>query len=379
VVAVGGVRSVQMCRYRGFGQDACSYIMIIYWLLLAFPALMALSYPVGARRRRFSATQQIAFAAFVLLFFLVGMLRFETGGDWLTYIDIFDDIHNETLAFAITRIDPLFGALLWFSDQLGTGIYLPNGICCLLLVGGVVRLAQLTREPWLGITIAVPYLLIVVGMGYVRQGAAIGLMLMAVYSMQRGRSISTIAFLVAAVGFHATAALAAPLFGYALTQKRRALSVIILAVGAVLYVFAIAPRLNILDAGYLQAEYESEGAFVRLLMSFLPSLLLVLRWRKFRFPRPTRSFLFAVAICNFLAMAALAVSPSSTAVDRIGLYFSIIQIGVFGEIRNLIGWSAGSVPLLRVSCIGVAVAVQSVWLVLATHASLWVPYRSVLE
>ncbi len=347
--------------------------------MFAIPALMALGYPARARRGRFNATQKLAFGAFIIFYFLVGLLRFETGGDWATYIEIFEDIQNETLITAMSRTDPLFGALMWLSDQLGSGVYLPNGICCLLLGIGTVRLAQLTREPWLGITMAVPYLLIVVGMGYIRQGAAIGLILMALTAMQRKHSVRTILFVILAVGFHSTAALVAPIFGYALTRRRRILSVSVMAVGAFVYVFAIAPRLNVYEVGYLNAEYESEGAFVRLLMSFLLSVLVVVRWRAFKIPKPARSFLFAIAICNFITMAALQVSPSSTAVDRIGLYFSIIQVAAFGEMRNLVGSSKGLLLLLRFLCIGIAAVVQTVWLIFATHASQWVPYSSIFE
>ena len=86
--------------------------------------------------------------------------------------------------------DPFFGIINWVSAQFDLGVYLPNGIACLLLGYGTVRAAQLTRDPWLGVLIAVPYLLIVVGMGYVRQGAAIGMILIAIATLDRARHLA---------------------------------------------------------------------------------------------------------------------------------------------------------------------------------------------
>jgi hypothetical protein len=52
---------------------------------------------------------------------------------------------------------------------------------------------------------------------------------------------------------------------------------------------------------------------------------------------------------------------------------------VFGSLMDLLGASRASTYLIRMLAIAVAAGVQLVWLVFATHADLWVPYRSILE
>jgi hypothetical protein len=353
--------------------------MIIYWLLFAFPALMALAYPVAAQRRGHGALQLLGAIVFVAFYTLLGMLRYETGGDWLAYEETFEDIRQESLSFALTRTDPLFGLLNWVSAGLGTGIYLVNGVACLFLGVGTIRVAMTTREPWLAIMMAVPYLLIVVGMGYVRQGAAIGLILIAITTLDRSRPGRTIICLLLATGFHSTAAFAFPLFGYALSNRRKLLAAALTLVGSAGFVFVIAPQLNVYEVGYLEAEYDSEGAAVRLLMSLLPSLLLLARWNRFAASQRVRPIWVGMAVANIVAMAALLVTPSSTAVDRVGLYFAPVQMLVLGEIRDLTVQSDRLALLLRIACIALAAMVQTVWLVFATHAYLWVPYKSVLQ
>ena len=71
------------------------------------------------------------------------------------------------------------------------------------------------------------------------------------------------------------------------------------------------------------------------------------------------------------------VMSSSTAVDRIALFVSVIQLAAFGEIRDLLGLTQRNVLFLRLVMIGLAAAVQTVWLVYATHAEFWVPYNAI--
>lgn len=353
--------------------------MLIYWLLFAFPALFSLAYSGRAGRRVGGAGQNLAIFSFVVFYTLVGALRFEVGGDWGNYLDIFDDIRTDTLSYALTATDPLYGLLNWVSAQLGTDIYLVNGVCCWILGVGTVAIARQFREPWLAITMAVPYLLIVVGLGYVRQGAAIGLILIALASLERSRPIRTLVYLTLAVGFHSTAAIGFPLFTLSMVQRHRVLALVLAIIGAVAFVFFIAPQFGKFQAGYLEAEYDSQGALVRVLMGFLPAALVLARWRLFPIYGRSRSVWLLIALTNVAAMVALALSPSSTAVDRIALYVSVIQLAAFGESRALIGMSDRVVLMLRLMLIGIAAAVQTIWLVFATNATGWVPYQSIFD
>ncbi len=353
--------------------------MLIYWLLFAFPALMAVVYPADRARVTNDAAQSIAFLFFIVCYVLLAGLRFEVGGDWETYNTIYDDIRTDTLAYALQNYDPLFAIVAFVSAKLDTGIYLVNAICAFMLVYGVVQVALRLREPWLALTMAVPYLLIVVGMGYVRQGAAIGMILTAIASFDRSRPVRTLAFLVVAIGFHSSAIVAFPLFSYALAARYKAAAVFFAIVGSFFWIAIVAPRLGTYEAGYIDAEYESSGAVTRILMNVLPSALLLIRWRHFGASDRVRSVWVLAAAANMLALAALYLSPSSTAVDRVALFFSPVQMAVFGEFRDLVPTGKRFLIPLRLLLIGLAAVVQIVWLVFATHAQYWVPYQSILQ
>ena len=331
------------------------------------------------RPGRLGSAQVIALLAFAVFYTAVGGLRFETGGDWVNYSEMYEEMRLDLPGFALTRTDPIYGIMNWASAQIGTGLYLVNAICCWVLVYGVIRTAMTMREPWLAVLISVPYLLIVVGMGYVRQGAAIGMVLIAISSLDRARPLRTILYLVLATGFHSTAVIAFPFFVFALTRRNRAFALVATLVGAIVYLNVLAPRLNTFEIGYVEQEYESGGALTRILMGLLPALLILARWRAFPASDRVRSVWLAIALANVAALVGLMLAPSSTAVDRIALFVSVIQLAAFGEIRALIGMSERGVLLVRVVMIGVAAAVQSVWLIFATHAAFWVPYQSIFQ
>ncbi|MFM5949476.1 MAG: EpsG family protein [Novosphingobium sp.] len=353
--------------------------MLIYWILLAFPALMAIAYPVSADRARTGPAQGLALAFFLVLYTGIAALRFETGGDWLTYDLLYDDIRTDTFAHALSVTDPLYGLLNWIGAETGLGIYFVNAVCGWVLSYGVVKVALRFREPWLAITMAVPYLLIVVGLGYVRQGAAIGVILLAIASFDQSKPLRTLIYLMVAMAFHATAVVTLPMFTYAVTARHKMLGVLIAVLGVAVFYLLLAPRIEVFEAGYVANEYDSGGTLTRLLMSLIPSLLLLLRWRNFGTSVRVRSVWVSIAIANFAALAALGLVSSSTAVDRIALFFSPIQIAVMGEFRSLVPLARRFTIPTRLALIAVAAMVQVVWLVYATHAEFWVPYRSVLE
>lgn len=351
--------------------------MTIYWIMFGFAALMALFYPTRSRPGQIGTAQVLALTAFVILYAVVATLRYEIGGDWTAYLGMFERTQIGGVAEAMDQTEPMFGLVLWASALIGAGIYLPNGLCALLLVIGIVRVATTTREPWLAMVAAVPYLLIVVGMGYVRQAAAIGLICSAVVSLHRGRSLSVAVQLALAVGFHATAVLVVPLFAYALSNRNQLALIAMVTVGTVFMYFVIVPRLDVYS-NYVDAEFESGGALPRILLSFVPSALLLAFRRNFADWTRSRPVWIGFALLNCGALAAYFLFSASTAVDRVALYLSPIQLVVFGSIVGLLRASERQIFILRLGVIGVAATVQTVWLVYSTFRTLWVPYKSIL-
>lgn len=320
-----------------------------------------------------------------LLLWLAGTLaiglRFEVGGDWGNYFGYLDRQEGANLADALLSSDPAYELLNWFAVNVGGGLTLVNLVCAAIFAAGLVLFCRAQPRPWLALAVAVPYLVIVVAMGYSRQAVAIGLAMPGLLALERGRVLPFIAWIAAATTFHSTALVllvfAVPLIlGDNLVDA--ALRVGLLA-GAAFGLFNsfLAERVEYFQSGYLDAGYQSEGALIRVVMNLLPALLLLLVRDDLRL-RPEQRKLWLWMALSAVALAGwLLVSPSSTAVDRIGLYLIPLQLFVAARLPDAepFGIDRDSWPLLLLLFSG---AVLFVWLNFAGHSQYWLPYRNLL-
>lgn len=175
--------------------------------------------------------------------------------------------------------------------------------------------------------------------------------------------------------FHKSAVVLLPMAALAASQRRLFTSMWVGAVLAVAYATLLEDSVEQLQAGYLEAEYQSEGALIRLLMNALPAAVLL--WKRERFavtlPQDRLWFWFSMGAMGLLAL--YFVSPSSTAVDRVGLYLLPLQLMVFSYLPEVMGRRRGNNQTWVVAVLAYYAAVEFVWLNYATHAFAWLPYR----
>ncbi|MEY4806704.1 MAG: hypothetical protein RLZZ206_1093, partial [Cyanobacteriota bacterium] len=134
------------------------------WALLAFNA--------SNNTRRITGTTLLALGLFLTL--LIG-LREQVGGDWVSYLPAIERSIGLPYAEIFQADEPGYGLLNWFGANWGGSIYLVNIICGLVFSIGLMLFCRAQPRPWLALTLAFPYLITVVAMGYSRQGVAIGL------------------------------------------------------------------------------------------------------------------------------------------------------------------------------------------------------------
>ena len=352
--------------------------MLIYWILLAIPIMGTLVFS-DEQRSKSGASLFLMFAFWV---FYNGMsaLRFNTGGDWYTYNIMVETVRYESLEFALQYGDQAFTFMMWLLTKLGLGIYGINALCSMLLSAGVIAVARRTPNPWLGLAASVPYLLIVVGLGYIRQGAAIGLILLCINAFVDRRWFIGSLLIILAMFFHVAAIVAAPIIGLALGRREPiAFAIIIIASIAVFVYVLTGDRLDTFQAGYIERAYSSGGAGIRLIQNLVPSLFFLFRAGKLGLEPRERAIWTSFALASLICWAAYFVSPSSTAVDRVGLFFSPIQVFAFGYFMRLFDGDFRSRLLLTAIADFYCVVVLYVWLNYATHSQFWVPYRSIFD
>jgi hypothetical protein len=344
--------------------------LLIYWLLFGYFAVGALF--DSERRGVGRVTAPGLFVLGGLLIAVLIGLRFEVGADWSAYVRIF--LHSRYIGFlrSLEIGDPGYQALNWLVMRAGLGLWAVNLICGAVFAFGLLKLARLQPNPWLAVLVAIPYLTIVVAMGYSRQGVAIGILMLGLASLSRTGSLVRFGvYVLLATLFHKTALIAFPLAALA-GSRSRILNVLLAAILTYfLYSTFLATSIDKFVRDYIQAEYSSQGAAIRVVMSLVPALLFLLTPRSFGFNeiemKVWRNFSFAAL--GFLIL--LFVLTSSTAVDRMALYITPLQIVVLSRVPQLkVGSRLGTFLIIIYSLL-----VQFVWLNYAEHAGDWLPYQ----
>ena len=341
--------------------------MLTYWLLFWLPLLGV----VAPWRMVNSQGRMMFLLACAVLTIFMG-LRHEVGGDWYNYLPWFNYIATLDFAEATTYKDPGYVVVNWLVAKLGGEIYEVNLFCAVIMMAGTFRFCRSLPNPWLALLVAVPYMLIVVGMGYTRQAVAIGLAMFGLVSLGRGRTIPFVACIGIGALFHSTAVLLIPIAGLANTRRPIWTALWVAAASVAAYFVLLQSETESLWQNYVTLEMQSYGAIERVLMNVVAAIPL-LAFRKQLLDEPQARRLWI--ILSLLALACLPlVFFASTAVDRLALYLLPLQLFVFSRLPTL----ASTMATRTYIVIGIVVYyawVQLVWLNYAVQRSYWVPYH----
>jgi hypothetical protein len=342
--------------------------VLAYWLLFGFCAIGAI---VARQREDVHRRHPMLWVAGTAITLMVGF-RFDVGADWENYLGIFKRTGYASLETALSSGDPSYQLINWLVADNGGQIWVVNLVCAALFTGGLIRFCLSQPFPWIAITVAVPYIVIVVAMGYTRQGAALGIIMAGLADYLRRGSIMRLAGYVAfAATFHATAVLAFILVAMTVRRNRVVTLIGVIAVSILFYNMFLAASIERFVGIYLRTGYSSQGALIRVLLSASAGALFFGIGRKLKFDEVEYSVWRNFALASFGALIALAISPSSTAVDRVAIYLLPIQVAVFSRLPML----ARRNEVSRILPVALFAGVQYVWLTYANHARLWLPYQ----
>jgi hypothetical protein len=342
--------------------------MFGFWLMFLIAA-WALLVPASLAVRQ----RQAAWWAVGTVFALMIGLRHEVGGDWFNYLEHLRTISRMSLAEATERGDPGHYAVNWVVAQLGGSVYWINLLYASVLMWGTVLFCRKQPWPWLALLVAVPYMLIVVGMGYSRQAVALGFALVGLVALGEHRVRTFVVCIVAGALFHKSALLLLPIAALAASRNRLLTAAMVGLTFVMLYWLLLSQELDALWTNYVEYQMQSQGAQIRVLMNAVPAVLL-LKWSKRLEPDPQQRKLWIwVALLALLCLPL--VSLASTAVDRVALYLIPLQLFVFARVPRLAGPDVRTRTLVVLCVVGYYALVLFVWLNFATHAQYWLPYQ----
>lgn len=344
--------------------------MLTYWLLYLIPAGIALFVKQSPR------SNLMPWIYIGFFFILIIGFRFDVGGDWSNYLRNYNDMQGLNLFEMLRHGDPGHQFLTWVSQQWDLGVYGINMFYGTIFMIGLIKFSRLQTYPWISMAVAVPYMVIVVAMGYSRQAIAIGLFMFAISYLQKGNFKTYVVLIITAALFHKTALLLLP-FGVFLSGSRgiilRVLMIIPIAYGV--WDMLLSEQQEHLWRSYVEEQMESTGAKIRVVMNLFPSLLLLMFRKEWKRSFNDYTFWYWIALGSIISVGL--VGFASTAVDRIALYFIPIQLIVYARLPYLVRKQIS--PMITKFMIILAyTAVLFIWLHFAAHAYAWVPYDNII-
>lgn len=304
---------------------------------------------------------------------LIGF-RYEVGGDWFNYIGHFETNYYLSFWEAVGRFDPAHGAINWLAYKMGWGVFGTNLAYGAIFSLGLIAFCRAQPRPLLALAVAMPYLVLVVAMGYSRQGVAIGLAFFALLALAERNTVKFVIYVAIAALFHKTAVVLIPIAALASTERKVWTAAWVGATGVLFYFLYLQEAADSLVSGYVDSKMASDGGAIRVAMNAVPALLFLLNRKRFKLERAELALWTWISLIALLFVPIFVLSPSSTAVDRVALYFIPLQMYVFSRLPDAM-WRGRHRLAVRG---GVALyygLVMFVWLNFGTHAKYWLPYQ----
>ena len=340
--------------------------MTPYWLAYILPVFFSL---VSIHRRH----SHLIWLALLVSFVIFVGLRHQVGGDWNSYLLHYNDVQYYSFFEYISRLDIAYTLLNWVSFQMGGGIYLVNTTCALLFLVCLIVFCRAQPLPFLAFSIAVPYVISVISMGYTRQAVALGFVMLGLKYLSEGGVNRYLFYLLIAALFHKSAVI---LFPLAIFYHHRGYVARLLGIGSFSLIMAylfLADYYEVLWVNYIDSQMQSDGGLIRLLMNLLPSLLFFIYYRKVKRLWPDYRIWLVLAIATVILLPLVVFA--STAVDRVALYLVPLQLAVFSRLPLLFSISSDRAIVIRI-IIAYYALVLFVWFNFATHAKHWLPYQN---
>lgn len=344
--------------------------MLFLFLLLL--AIQERGNNVNSDYVKLSKVRADTFVVYIVLIFFIGM-RHNVGADWGAYENVYNRMEDVTFYDLFSLKDFGYQFLNYSSYYLGLSIYFVNFICAGIFVSGLFIFSKTLQRPWLALLVAYPYLILVVGMGYTRQAAALG---MVMWALTSNNFIKYCLLVFIGALFHKSAILMIPLVILITSTSKIILIPTMIVTAFIGYKVMLESSVDELMYVYVEREYQSSGAMIRVFMSVLPATILLFFNKYFIFESIEKKKLWMViSFASIFSFFLLLVANFSTAIDRVALYYIPLQLYVISQIPEVFFSSSRKKmwPVLLISCY--LFSVLFVWLVFADNSKSWLPYQ----
>ena len=317
---------------------------------------------------------------FTFLLFFIGF-RVEIGCDWHEYLKDFNSISWSDWGTFITDKDNKFMEIGY--TALSILISYKFNFNFLVLIVSTLFLIPLfyfclnLKRTYLSLLISYPYFLIVVGMGALRQSAAIGFVMLSIILILKNKSNFAYLFSIIAPFFHSSAILFISLaflnLGKIQKRKYKIVLVFIFTLGIVLSIIHNFDSLYLKLTYYLQNTKNARSAIFVWLLNFAPMILYIFNISKFNFDKNLKN------ICIFFFSFEIFLLPfifiSNVIAYRFSLYCFPISICIISNLPEAQIYKVKNKYIVY-TIIFLSFFSMLFWLKFAKHSYCWLPYQN---
>ncbi len=349
--------------------------MTVYWTMLLLPALFAIT-PIRLNQK----LQPITWWIFGSVLIIIIGLRHEVGGDWIRYLDTAYGIQKGTdLDFSLLSGDSGYRLIHWFSVNYLNGIYATNFICAIFFILGLVRFSRSMPIPWIALLASIPFLVIVVSMGYTRQAAAAGFLMWGLVDLIREKKISFYIAIIIGSFLHFTLLIMLPV-GLIYGKNKSIISKLFLVIFPIVlllgYLLFFKEIVEHMLYYYVEINFHhSSGAYIRTFMGFVSAIIFFIFRKKFKEKFYDENLWLIFSIVSILLF--LLSFFYSTFADRIAIYFIPLQLVIYSRIPILIKSTYNRTVFILCFAL-IYTSTLFVWLNFGSFSGHWLPYQNLL-
>lgn len=316
--------------------------------------------------------ERLAWSLAILLGTLFIGLRHEVGGDWINYVDNIRIINDTDTSVWLnfSKFDIGYQLIAFIGSRFGMGIYGANILSGFIVMMCLSFFAKRQPYPWITMAISVPFFLIAVNMGTIRQGLAVSIILVALTQINSS-NIRYFFITLVAFFFHKSALI---MFGLLFVKNISfyKLSFLILFLSVCyLIILRLDAIQTLLESYLIKPDYESDGALIRLAISFLPSAALFLFYKELNNKFEDNWVYLWIALATIFLI--LISGRLSTLADRLAYYSIPIQLAIWPRLI-FVQKSQLIREYFAISIILGYLVILIVWLNFANHSFAWIPY-----
>ena len=329
------------------------------------------------------------FLIFILFFIFIGF-RDQIGCDWNAYETRFNIIKSQNIDNFFQAKDflrtnhgfvfALFAKLLSYKFNFNALILFYS----ILFTVPLFIFNYSLKNTYLSLTVSYPYYIIVIGMGPLRQSAAISLVMFSI--LLASKSKYNLLFFNAIISFltHYTSILVNSIIFFAsnissewkLDQKiKYILLFLAIIVFSLNFSYIYESSKWYITLINTPAMNEAKSALILWIMNFLPTITYILNVNKFNFKSELKNIFFSLAIFEFFLL--VIIPFNSVVAYRFILYSFPLSIYITSYIpeANIIKFKKDTI-IYGISFLSFISLLT--WLKLADHSYCWLPYKNII-